>query len=97
MLSAYNIFIGIFFGENKLKLKLNEVLTELDKIEEDDLINGRKCYFKKDDIYHPEGECMHCDWRRQADAATGWDDPNFIEAWDYKEYWEKNIKKEIFQ
>jgi len=41
-----------------------------------------------------EGTCRQCDWQRQHDAATGWDDPNFIEAWDYtQDYWEEYVKK----
>jgi uncharacterized membrane protein len=33
---------------------------------------------------------MLCDWNRRAAKSTGWDDPHFIEWWDYKEIWKKN-------
>lgn len=44
-------------------------------------------YEELEGLTHEVGTCMKCDWRRQHDKATGWDDPNFIEAWDYKEIW----------
>ena len=53
------------------------------------------CLYKgTDTVTCPEGICISCDWDTQHDAATGWDDPNFIEAWDYEEYWSKYVKVE---
>lgn len=34
-----------------------------------------------------EGSCISCDWQRQHDASSGWDDPNFCESWEYDEVW----------
>ena len=40
------------------------------------------------------GTCISCDWQIQHDAATGWDDTNFIEWWDYtRDYWGRFVKK----
>jgi hypothetical protein len=48
------------------------------------------CFFdgNRDELSltHEDGVCMLCDWNRMAAKSTGWDDPNFIEWWDYKEY-----------
>lgn len=41
---------------------------------------------------HPEGLCIHCDWYRSMEGKR-WDDPDFIEAWDYDNYWLKFVRK----
>lgn len=49
------------------------------------------CFFDGDwseQHSHEEGVCVYCDWERMVSKVKGWDDPNFIEWWDYKEYWE---------
>ena len=38
-------------------------------------------------LWHEDGTCISCDFRKQMLAAKDWSDPNFIEAWDYGEYW----------
>jgi hypothetical protein len=43
-------------------------------------------------LTHEDGVCMLCDWNRMAAKSTGWDDPNFIEWWDYKEYCRGGLK-----
>lgn len=37
------------------------------------------------------GTCMSCDWSNDMHGLA-WDDDDFIEYWDYPEYWYKNIK-----
>lgn len=51
-----------------------------------------RCYFSDDkEHFHLAGTCIHCDWKKQA-AGKEWDSPDFIEWWDYSEYWEQKIK-----
>lgn len=51
------------------------------------------CYFSKDpEHFHPAGTCMDCDWKKQA-IGKEWDSPDFIEWWDYSEYWVRYIQR----
>ncbi len=46
------------------------------------------CSLEGSDLTHEvEGECISCDWHRQMKASSGWDDPNFIESWDFDIVW----------
>lgn len=60
----------------------------LDSIGDGDSPTNWNCSLKGTDLLsHNDGECISCDWEKQMRASTGWADPNFIEAWDYDEYW----------
>ena len=74
-------------------VSLNIVENEFDEIEESER-QIPNCYFERDNNhFHPEGTCIHCDWKKQMLKSKGWDDSDFIEWWDYEPYWQKNVRK----
>jgi hypothetical protein len=58
---------------------------------ERDKSSWSNCYFTrvKSDLYHNNGDCMACDWRKYSDTLTRKQisEFDFIEAWEWPEIW----------